>query len=260
MAFSLTRTQTPEERELVAKRAHLASLETQLAQRELDLTTLQMELHAFEWQYVRTVGVKFAEIDDLEARIAEALDAQNPPDDSVHQRAAEARRKAEESARVVGAIEQTIQPVDFKPSEDLKRLYREIAKRIHPDLATHDADRARRNQVMADVNRAYANGDEARLRAILDEWETSPDAVSGDGVGAELVRTIRKIHQVEARLARLEADIAALTGSELYLLKTRADSERVRGCDVLADMAAQLDTQIQHLRRKATQFTREASA
>jgi DnaJ-class molecular chaperone len=56
----------------------------------------------------------------------------------------------------------------FKPSDDLKRLYREIAKRIHPDLATDDAERAKRNQLMAEVNRAYADGDEARLRAILD--------------------------------------------------------------------------------------------
>jgi hypothetical protein len=250
MASNIARTQTPEERELAAKNADLAALKIQLAQRELDVATLRVELHAFEQRYLRAVGIKFAEVDDLEAQIAEALNRRNPSDETARQRAAEARTKATESAGVAGAIEQRAKAVDFKPSDDLKRLYWEIAKRIHPDLATDDAERARRNQVMAEVNSAYAESDEARLRAILDEWETSPDAVTGDGVGAELVRTLRQIHQVQARLARIEIEIAALIGSELAVLKARAESEQMNERDLLAQMAEQLDEQIVQLRQK----------
>ena len=250
MTAHLTRRQTPEERELDAKKADLAALEIQLAQRELDLATLRVELHGFEQRYLRIVGIKFAEIDDLEAQIAEALNRRNPSDETARQRAENARARAIESARAAGAIEQRMPVVDFKPSEDLKRLYREIAKRIHPDLTTDPAERAKRNRVMAEANRAYADGDEARLRAILDEWETSPDAVAGEGIGAELIRTIRKIHQVETRLAGIEIEIAKLNGSELSLLKARAEAERMKGRDVLAQMADQLNTQILHLRLK----------
>ena len=261
MASNITRTQTPEERELAAKNADLAALKIQLAQRELDFATLRVELHAFEQRYLRIVGVKFAEIDDLEAQIAEALNRRNPSDETARQRAEEARTKATESAGVAGAIEPRAQAADFKPSENLKRLYWEIAKRIHPDLATDDDERAKRNQVMAEVNRAYAESDEARLRAILDEWETSPDAVTGDGVGAELVRTLRKIHQVQARLARIEIEIAALNGSELAVLKARAESEQMNGLDLLAQMAEQLDEQMVQLRRKRDELrSNEASS
>jgi hypothetical protein len=250
MASNLTRTQTPEERELTAKNVDLAALKIRLAQRELDFATLRVELHGFEQRYLRIVGVKFAEVDDLEAQIAEALNRRSPSDETTRQRAEEARTKATESAAAAGAVEPQVPAEGFKPSDDLRRLYREIAKRVHPDLATDAAERAKRNEVMAEVNRAYANGDEARLRGILDEWVTSPDAVTGDGVGAELVRTIRKIHQVEARLARLEIEIAALNGSELAVLKARAESEQVNGLDVLAQMAEQLEEQIVQLRRK----------
>jgi hypothetical protein len=250
MASNITRTQTPEERELAAKNADLAALEILLAQRELDLATLRVELHAFEQRYLRIVGVKFAEVDDLEAQIAEALNRRNPSDETARQRASEARTKATESAGVTSAIEQRPQAVDFRPSEDLRGLYREIARRIHPDLATDDAERAKRNQVMAEANRAYAEGDEARLRAILNEWETSPDAVTGDGIGAELIRTIRKIHQVDKRLAAIEIEIAALNESELSRLKSRVDAGRASGQDVLAEMAAQLEARIVHLRRE----------
>ena len=65
MVSNIARTETPEERELAAKKADLATLENQLAQRELDLATLRVELNAFEQRYLRVVGVKFAEIDDL---------------------------------------------------------------------------------------------------------------------------------------------------------------------------------------------------
>jgi hypothetical protein len=260
MASNITRTQTPEERELAAKNADFAALKIQLAQRELDFATLRVELHAFEQSYLGVVGVKFAEIDDLEAQIAEALNRRNPADETTRQRAAEARTKARESAGATGAIEQRADAADFKPSEDLKRLYREIAKRIHPDLVTDDAERGKRNRVMAEVNRAYEDGDEARLRTILNEWETSPDAVTGDGIGAELIRTIRKIHQVQARLARLEIEIATVIGSELSLLKAREEAERLNGRDLLAQMAEELDVQILHLRRKRDGLGNEASS
>ena len=49
----LARTETPEEREL-AKKTALTALEGQLAERELDLATLEAEIRAFEARYLRT--------------------------------------------------------------------------------------------------------------------------------------------------------------------------------------------------------------
>jgi hypothetical protein len=48
----------------------------------------------------------------------------------------------------------------------------------------------------------------------------------------------------------IEAEIATLRGSELSLLKARAESERVNGRDLLALMAEQLDARIVQLRQK----------
>ena len=48
--------QTPEARELGNKRTALAALEVELAQRELDLVTLQADIRAFEARYFRVVG------------------------------------------------------------------------------------------------------------------------------------------------------------------------------------------------------------
>ncbi|MGH7889373.1 MAG: molecular chaperone DnaJ [Thermodesulfobacteriota bacterium] len=249
MGTDLTQRQTPEERELSKKLSELSALETELAQRELDLATLQAELRAFENLYLRIVGVRYAELDEIEAQIAEALARLNPKDSNAQEQGAEARAQAKESAEATGNIKEQEEPIKFRPSENLKKLYWEVAKRIHPDLATDEEERIRRQQLMAEANRAYEEGDEERLKTILREWEESPESVKGDGPGAELVRVIRKIVQVEERLRNIEIEINQLKESDLYKLKTKVEEAEKEGRDLLAEMAEQLDEQIVDVRK-----------
>ena len=64
---------SPDEQELAHKRAELAVLQTELADGELYLTNLRVELAAFEGRYLREVGVLYAQLDDWEAKIAELV-------------------------------------------------------------------------------------------------------------------------------------------------------------------------------------------
>ena len=193
MTTRITQIKAPEARELEKKRAELATLEARLAERELDLATLQAELHSFEGTYLRTVGSRLAELDQIEAQIAEAGARNKPKDREVQQRASQARAQAEESARAVEAEQEAGKREPFMPSENLKKLYREVAKRIHPDLATDESERKRRHELMTEANRAYAEGDAARLEAILRDWESSPESAKGEGPGAELGRVIPRL-------------------------------------------------------------------
>ncbi len=226
----------------------MTALEGQLAERELDLATLQAEIRGFEARYLRTVGRLFSELDELHAQLTESEARRHPDDPHQHQRAEEARAQANASAEAAGVAVLT-DDAEFRPSDDLKALYRRIAKLVHPDLATSERERERRTKIMAEANRAYAQGDEAKLRALLDEWELSPESVPGDGVGAELVRTIRKIHQVERRLVVIDSEIADLKQTDLFSLKTRADASARSGQDPLTEMAEQLKAEISKVRQ-----------
>ncbi|MDJ0686903.1 MAG: hypothetical protein QNJ41_00175 [Xenococcaceae cyanobacterium MO_188.B32] len=62
---------TPEQEELEKKKIELATLETELAEKELDLATFQAELNAFEKEYMRVIGVRYTELDRIEAQINE---------------------------------------------------------------------------------------------------------------------------------------------------------------------------------------------
>jgi hypothetical protein len=103
---------------------------------------------------------------------------------------------------------------------------------------------------MAETNLAYAAGDEARLRTILQEWEASPDSVEGVGVAAELVRTIRKIHQITQRLSRIDDEMAILRQSELSHLSEQVEAAHGHGRDLLAEMRQQLEAEIEQLRTR----------
>ena len=71
MRTEIIKGKTPEEQELSKKLSELSELEEELAQRELDLATLQAELNIFESNYLSTVGVRLAELDEIEAQVAE---------------------------------------------------------------------------------------------------------------------------------------------------------------------------------------------
>lgn len=247
---------TPEERELKKKRAVLTTLEGELAERELAFATLRNELGAFEARYLRTVGTLYAELDELEAQIAEAQARERPEESTFRERATHARVKATESAEAVGAVAEIAAADRFKPSDELRTLYREVARCIHPDLATDDKSRSRRTRLMAEANAAYTAGDETKLKAILDDWQSDPETVEGEGIAAELVRTIRKIHQVEQRLAAISSQIADLTrSSDMVRLKEQVEAAEANGQgDLLAQMADEIRRQIGRARTRVDEL------
>jgi hypothetical protein len=246
MSTEVVRQVLPEEWELKRKQIELTNYETTLAQRELELTTLHAELHLFQARYLKILGGLYSRLDDLEAIIAEKQARLYPKNHEARQKAAEARAQAQESAKEAKEARENSPKTqyDFKPSENLKKLYREVAKRIHPDLASGEQQRERHQQFMAEANRAYQEGDEVRLRAILHQWEASPESVPGDECGAKLVRVIRKIAQVKARLRAIEIEFLRLKESSLYQLKTKVEEAESKGRDLLAEMAVFMSQQI----------------
>jgi hypothetical protein len=236
--------QTPEEREWGAKKAELVKLQQELAQRELELTTLEIDLRTFEAHYLRMVGSRLATLDELEAKIAELKATQDPQNTAAQEKAKAARKQADESAQCATVPGTGLATVEFKPSEDLKKLYREVAKKIHPDLAEDENERLRRERLMAEANIAFENGDAQKLRQILQEWESSPESVKGEGIAAELIRIIRKIAQVKERLRAIESRVSALKHSDLFQLKERVEESKKVGVDLLECMAQDLDSRI----------------
>jgi hypothetical protein len=63
----------------------------------------------------------------------------------------------------------------------VKKLYRELARLLHPDIALDEDEKARRHDLMAKENKAYAGGDEELLAQMLAEEQNSPENAKGGG-------------------------------------------------------------------------------
>lgn len=255
MNKNVQRRQSPEDIELERKRVELRKLEAEYADKELTLATLHADLHRFEIRYIRQVGSLYAILDELEAKIAEAVARQYPQNERAKKMAEQARFKACKSAAETSpANKGDIPDEEFKPSEKLKTLYREAAKAIHPDLASDDADRARRHKAMASVNDAYEKGDEDQITTIIEEWEASPESVKGEGTAAELVRVIRRISLIHRRLDKIMDEIKQLQRSSLALLKTRVDEGLAQGRDILKEIAVGIQAEITEAEKRFAQI------
>ena len=211
-----------------ALRVRVGELEALFAERDGELSRIKADLAAFRISYRQRVGRLHEELDELERAINEAeLGILSD------------RVKNQDQSDVKGAPRETA-PRSLS-SDAVRRLFRDVAKTIHPDLADDDDERERRHKLMIEANRAYAHGDEERLRWILQVWENSPEAVTGSDRDAMRLRMMRRIAQLDEQLTALTSELAEVKTSSLWQLKSMVDAEAAKGNDLMADMIRRLN-------------------
>lgn len=235
-----------------ADRARLDALELELAQRETEVAALKDELHALQSRYLREIGDFYAQLSTLEAAVVEAeVRAGIRPPFEFDEGAAESTSANEADGQ--GCSNRGA------PSDDLKRVFRDLAKAIHPDLAEDEPARCRRHSLMAEANRAYAERDEDRLRLIMRAWERSPEAILDEDPETGRARIQRRVADIEARLAMIQAESADLRSSAIWRLKGRIDEARQQGWDLFAEMVLQVKREIRRATLRLQQLTARAA-
>jgi hypothetical protein len=228
----------PEAIELKGKLRELEELEREMVEGELDLADLRFSLKSLEVEYFQRVGCHFQRLDQLKAEIADLVDRYRLPD-------AQARTLRQEKSSIAELLDcrPNSETRNSQPSDEAKRLYRQIAMAIHPDLAVDDDDRARRTETMIRLNQAYQDGDESLLAQIWNEWTSDPTRIMELGVGADLVRTIRRIAQVKERIQALKFEKQNLEKSELGVLASEIENGKRERKDILTDLASSIKSQ-----------------
>ena len=222
-----------------------------LLERERGLAAYRNELAAFETRYRKALGTRYARLDELAERLdetpaaddADPLDPDPDPDDPAERYPGQGLPGGQNWAW--GEREPDREPERRAVvNEDAKRLFRQLARLIHPDLAGDPQERERRTNLMVAANDAYEQGDVAALERLLEEWHASPEAVTGRGTAAELERTLRRIAQVEVGMRRIDEELAELEASAMGWLRRRVEKADREGWDLLAHMVRELDRQI----------------
>ena len=233
----LARSEPPDRQNAAGLRARVRELETVLGERVADVARSKVELAAFRVQYQDQVGRLYEELDELEAAIAKA-------------ELGEIAKRVEGGTSEASAAAAPSEPLPRYTSDAVRKLFRDVAKAIHPDLAEDEGARDRRHALMIEANRAYALGDEERLRWILQSWERSPEAVAGGDPEAERLRLERRIAQLEEQITFAAGDMDALKESPMWKLKAMVDEAAAQGNDLVRDVVARLKGDIMIARNR----------
>jgi hypothetical protein len=226
---TLVRSEKSDDNDLDHLQSTAARREATLRERADEFMRVKTELEAFRTTYRQQVGFLHEELERLELAIAEAelgelakrLDAST---------ATPREKPAGDTAQALPRF----------TSDAVRKLFRDVAKIIHPDLAQDELARDRRHSLMIEANRAYASGDEEQLRWILQAWEKSPEAVQGSDPEATRLRLVRRIAQCDEQLDLLARDLATLTDSSVWKLKAMVDQHAAKGGDLVRDTVRRL--------------------
>lgn len=178
----------PEERLERAVRA----AEQALIEYEIAVETFRIEVENFSRLHHQKLGPMYTRLDELDAQLAEARAARTGDPEDLR-KADEARARVmpmpgveelfhgwmdgeglfPEAAAML--TEQPVRPPQrVRPSDEARKLYRELARKAHPDLAQDETERTRREEFITRVNAAYSRGDEVLLHELAEEWAAGP--------------------------------------------------------------------------------------
>ena len=247
-------------------RARLAALELEVAQRENEIRRIKRDLQALQSRYLDEIGALYGRLYEIESAIADAEIAMGlrPPPSSPDD--------ADETETTGGGTDPDSLGVGAgcrqrsAPSADLKRIFRQLAKSIHPDLARDGAAKYRRHSLMAEANRAYFERDEDRLRLILSRWELGEihdghDAgpLPGDDPDTARRRVARRIAALEERRLILDAEMADLRTSAIWRLNMKLEEAKTQGWDLFAEMIREVQRETERATRRLASLRNRAS-
>ncbi|WP_069813541.1 hypothetical protein [Streptomyces sp. TP-A0874] len=240
------------EREATARLAKaVRAAEQALIEFEIAMETFRVEVENFSRLHHQRLGPMYTRLDELDALIAEAIAARSgDPEDE--RRAREMRGLVlpmpgveelfhgwMDSSGILpeAAAMLTDRPVQppkrVRPSEEARRIYRELVRKAHPDLAREAAEQERRSAFVVRVNQAYAIGDENVLRQLAEEWEAGPPAPERQPSRSE--ELYARLEWLAQRKELLSAAAAELEASAIGSMLKMAPDDPDRLIDEIAE-------------------------
>jgi hypothetical protein len=243
--------QSTADAELTKLRVRLNKKREYIAILELELFNTRVALYEFSIVYNEQITPLEDRLRLLRRKLYEVLEEQReakgeePPDFSEPEEPEFTYQDKTDNGwrKIGGKKHKTPSP---KQEEKIRDLFRELAKRFHPDLTNDPVEKKWREEVMTKVNQAYANRDLKTLQALAEQPDRPASSIMQTreqeiaGLKAELKRLDGVIADLKARIHHLEE-------SPAWQLKLEARLQRRSGADMLTEMGNRLKEQIADL-------------
>jgi len=229
-------------------RAELEGLMPRLVEAEAELAEQYAAINAFEFRLRARLSPLTRKLATLDEEIQELRRQLRWFGDEWYAEAAEsaAAWARGQSATENGDYRYRDRPTGARPEQDentraeMKKLYRQLARRFHPDTAVDNTDRDYRTQMMMAINAAYAAGDVNKLR----ELSQSPDAgrpLDYAHADQKLAETLlREVARIRRRLEEIKQEMARLVKHESAKMMKKMAQMEGDGRDYFADLERQM--------------------
>ncbi len=225
----------------------LATLRPRLVEAEAELSERLAAISAFEFKLRSRIAKLTDKLDKLDAEIAELKRKmrwlgegwQTDPENEAAAWAAGERAADSGEYRYRETPQEPRQTLGEEEKVSLKQLYRQLARRFHPDMAVDEADREYRTQMMWAINAAYAVGDLEKLEQLLLEPDV-PHTIAIQSDVEQLELLTRELTRVQNRLQEIEDELALLDKHKSAVMMRRQEEVARKGRDWFAEVEAQL--------------------
>jgi hypothetical protein len=131
----------------------------------------------------------------------------------------------------------------------IRELFRQLAKRFHPDLTSDPKEKKFREAIMAQVNKAYAHRDLKKLQQLAEQPDIATASVSKDRA-EEILHLRTELVRLDGVIAELKGSLRHLEESPAMKLLMEARMQRRNGKDLLTEMESKLQEQIDSLQER----------
>ena len=227
--------------------ALLDTLRPRLVEAEAELSERLAAISAFEFKLRSRIARLTDKLDKLDAEIQELKRkmrwlGEGWQTDPENEAAAWASGKsASESGeyRYHTTPKEPRQALAEEEKVSLKQLYRQLARRFHPDMAVDEADREYRTQMMWAINAAYTAGDLEKLEQLLLEPD-APHTIAIQTDEEQLDLLTRELTRVQNRLHEIEDELARLDKHKSAVMMRRQEEVARKGRDWFVEVETQL--------------------
>ena len=246
------------EEQLAHLRQQIQAAETELFEREAELVDARAEMYAFQLEYDTLVGRTETELEAVEAELERCRKQiseyrqwgpDGPPrtiDGTPYVSVEEQYRRAWQTPPPPSPPRPP-KPVSAATEAQIKKLYRQLCRRFHPDLSQDAAERVCRTEMMTAINAAYSARSLVELETLAEKPDCSPSARTV--IDEQRLTVLRdKLQKVERRLREVEQEFRALMNSPDTDLSLSVKFARREGRDLLAEMAADVEKELEQKR------------
>ena len=263
---AMVRVETAAERSYRRRLVQIERRKRRVADLQADVAALRLGLSRFAADYHARCGTLFAELDRIQLAIdefGERIDRLRANrfldltglEREIEDRFAERRRRVADEAAEARGYEDAQRAdadrprLDTEDAAEAKRLYRDLARRYHPDLARTPEEREGREAMMLRVNDAFRERSLDALRALHRAGEVDDPTFETRSLVDRLAWAAEEIGRLDAMADDLRAELTVMRASDTHRLWKRAQDDP----GTLETMVADVRHAVRKARRRMTE-------